>query len=142
MPSPVSRPCSVDPRRPTVNDAQRKSSRSPLHQAEPVPDVTSLGRKRSRFAQRRPSRTHELLLGLFLLGALLFAPPLLIVFNRASLGLGIPTLFLYLFGVWSALIALVTLAVERRRASGDLDESVPHMTGKESTQAEGRPLDA
>ena len=33
-----------------------------------------------------PSRTRELLVALFLLGALLLAPPLLIIFNKADSG--------------------------------------------------------
>ena len=49
-----------------------------------------------------PSRTRELLVALFLLGALLFAPPLLIIFNQAARVFGVPTLYLYLFTVWQS----------------------------------------
>lgn len=55
------------------------------------------------------------LLGLFLLGAVLFNPPLLGVFREADLVLGIPALVLYLFIAWSALIAALAVIVERRR---------------------------
>jgi hypothetical protein len=89
-----------------------------------------------------PSRTRELLVALFLLGVLLLAPPLLIIFNKATRILGVPTLYLYLFAVWTVLIALVALAVERRRASDDLLEADADIAGKESGEAAGGPTDA
>ena len=89
----------------------------------------------------RPSRTRELLIALFLLGALVFAPPLLIIFNKATRILGIPALYFYLFVVWAALIALVALAVERRHADDD-DEADPDLPGREPGQVTGEPNDA
>jgi hypothetical protein len=89
-----------------------------------------------------PSRTRELLVALFLLGALLLAPPLLIIFNKATRILGVPMLYLYLFAVWTALIGLVALAVERRQAAEDLVASGPDTPGKESGQAREGPTDA
>jgi uncharacterized membrane protein len=87
----------------------------------------------------RPSRTRELLIALFLLGALVFAPPLLIIFNKAIRIFGIPVLYLYLFAAWGALIALVALAVEPWQAD---DESGPELPGREHGQASGGPTDA
>ena len=78
-----------------------------------------------------PSRTRELLVVLFLLGALLLAPPLLIVFNKATRIFGVPALYLYLFVVWTALIALVALVVERRDTANDLTEANIETPGKE-----------
>jgi len=89
-----------------------------------------------------PSRTRELLVALFLLGALLLAPPLLIIFNKATRILGIPTLFLYLFVVWAALIALVALVVERRDHADDLAGAGAETADKEPRQAVGGPTDA
>jgi len=89
----------------------------------------------------RPGRTRELLIALFLLGALVFAPPLLIIFNKATRILGIPALYFYLFAVWAALIALVALAVERRHADDD-DEAGSEVPGREHGQATGGPTDA
>ena len=89
-----------------------------------------------------PSRTRELLVALFLLGALLLAPPLLIIFNQATRAFGIPTLYLYLFAVWAVLIALVALAVERRYAANDLAEADANVADKESGEAAGEPSDA
>ena len=60
----------------------------------------------------RPNRTHERLVALFLLGVLLFTPPLLALFNNATRMLGLPVLYLYLFGAWAAVIALAALTVE------------------------------
>jgi hypothetical protein len=48
-----------------------------------------------------------------LLGALLLNYPFLALFNRAALFLGIPVIYVYLFTVWAALIALMALLVER-----------------------------
>lgn len=49
------------------------------------------------------------LVGLFLLGVLLFNFPLLNLFNRPVLALGIPVLYLYLFAVWSLIIFLMLM---------------------------------
>ena len=53
------------------------------------------------------------LVALFLLGCLLFSYPLLSLFNVGGTVAGIPILYAYLFGVWTALIALMILFVER-----------------------------
>ena len=66
-----------------------------------------------------PNRTHEQLFALFVLGLLLFTPPLLTIFNSATRILGVPVLPLYLFAAWAAVIALVALAVE---PSASLDD--------------------
>lgn len=47
------------------------------------------------------------LASLCLLGMLLFNFPLLCLFNRAVLIAGIPLLYLYLFGTWTLIIALI-----------------------------------
>ncbi len=44
---------------------------------------------------------------LFLLGLLLFSPPLLAIFRSADSLFGIPILYVYVFGAWAALILLV-----------------------------------
>jgi hypothetical protein len=67
----------------------------------------------------RPNRTHERLVALFLLGVLLFTPPLLALFNTATRVLGLPALYLYLFVAWGAVIVLAALAVERVMADAD-----------------------
>ena len=52
--------------------------------------------------------------GLFLLGAMLFNFPLLYLFNRPILVLGIPVLYLYLFSVWWLIIFLMLLISRSR----------------------------
>ncbi|MCU7813070.1 MAG: hypothetical protein KZQ77_17840 [Candidatus Thiodiazotropha sp. (ex Notomyrtea botanica)] len=61
-------------------------------------------------------RNHERLIALFLLGVLALNYPLLHLFGEASLWLGIPVLYLYLFCCWFVLIVLMALLMEGRRA--------------------------
>lgn len=68
-------------------------------------------------SQPRPARTEQRgqrLAALFLLGCLLFNYPLLQLFARDDVLFGIPVLYCYVFGAWSALIGLMALVVERR----------------------------
>lgn len=88
----------------------------------------------------RASRTRELLTALFLLGVMVFTPPLLLIFNKVTRTLGLPVLYLYLFAVWAALIALVAFAVERPHA--DDDETDPQLPGREHGQVTEGPTDA
>lgn len=53
------------------------------------------------------------LVALFLLGCLLFSFPLLALFNGGGTLLGIPLLYVYLFGAWGVLIVAMLLVVER-----------------------------
>ena len=55
------------------------------------------------------------LVALFALGVLLWSYPLLALFNRAALWAGIPVLYLYLFGAWALLIALMAAVVNSGR---------------------------
>jgi hypothetical protein len=57
-----------------------------------------------------PNRTKRLI-GLFLLGYLLFSPPIISLFNLPHLILGIPLLYGYIFAAWVLLIVLVALIV-------------------------------
>ena len=61
----------------------------------------------------KPSRRGERLIGLFLLGCLLFNFPLLALFNVRETVLGIPLLYAYLFTAWGFVIALVAVIMER-----------------------------
>lgn len=60
-----------------------------------------------------PSLKGQRLAALFLLGSLLFNYPLLQLFARDGLILGIPLLYCYIFCAWAALIGLMALVVER-----------------------------
>jgi hypothetical protein len=61
----------------------------------------------------KPGNIGERLVALFILGACLFSPPFLSIFNRAAQPLGVPLLYLYLFLAWALLIALTALLAER-----------------------------
>ena len=58
-------------------------------------------------------RKSERLVGLALLGLLLFNYPLLSLFSNEGSVLGIPVLYAYLFAAWTTVIALVALIVRR-----------------------------
>lgn len=60
---------------------------------------------------RRPGVGAERLVGLFLIGAIGFSPPLLTLFDRPVLVAGIPLLYLFLFVFWIVLIALAAIVV-------------------------------
>jgi hypothetical protein len=66
-----------------------------------------------RRAMSRSAVTSQRLVALFLLGTLLFNYPLLAVFDRTALFLGIPVLYAYVFSCWALLIGLLALVVER-----------------------------
>ena len=59
-------------------------------------------------------RTGERLGLLFLLGILLINFPILAIFHQAQTFVGIPILYLYLFGVWTAGIVAVFVLVRRQ----------------------------
>jgi hypothetical protein len=61
----------------------------------------------------KSSRKGQRLVGLFLLGCLLFNYPLLAIFNVRATVLGIPALYAYLFAAWALLIVLVAAIMER-----------------------------
>jgi hypothetical protein len=61
----------------------------------------------------KPGRKGERLVGLFLLGCLLFNFPLLALFNVRATVFGVPMLYAYLFVAWGLLIALVAVIMER-----------------------------
>lgn len=63
--------------------------------------------------ERHGLKAHRLV-ALCLLGALLFNYPLLQLFARDSMVLGLPLLYCYVFCAWALLIGLIALVVERR----------------------------
>jgi hypothetical protein len=58
-------------------------------------------------------RSRDWLLTLFVGGVLVFNYPLLALFDRLLLVLGIPLLYLYLYGIWLALIVALALWLSR-----------------------------
>lgn len=62
----------------------------------------------------KPNAKGQRLVALFLLGNFLFNYPLLALFNRPHTVLGIPILYLYVFGAWALLIVLLARIIEKR----------------------------
>ena len=69
--------------------------------------------------RKGPQRLEERATGLFLLGAVLFNPLMLSVFDRGiqAVVLGMPLLFVYIFCAWTLLIVLLACTVEPRLRS-------------------------
>ncbi len=81
---------------------------SPPQQRHPEP-------QRSR-DPRQESRIRDWSVALFIMAAIAFTPPLVMVFDRPVLVLGMPLLFIYMFAVWGALIFMIgRIAVRDRR---------------------------
>ena len=59
-------------------------------------------------------RYRDRMIGLFLLAAALFNPPLLGLFGVEGTILGVPALYIWVFGLWAAVIALAALAGRTR----------------------------
>ncbi len=68
----------------------------------------------------RPGLTGERAIGLFLLAFLALNPPILSIFSAETILFGIPLLYLYLFGVWGVIIAL--MGFHAKAAMGSRDE--------------------
>ncbi len=73
----------------------------------------------------RPQIMGERLIALFLLGLLLFSPPLLGIFDLPETALGIPVLYLFLFVAWFSLIILTALTIESAVRSRAAPEPEP-----------------
>ncbi|WP_420473994.1 hypothetical protein [Noviherbaspirillum sp. ST9] len=62
----------------------------------------------------KPNVKGQRMVALFLLGNLLFNYPLLALFNKSETVLGVPLLYVYVFGAWAGLIALLAFVAEKR----------------------------
>ena len=60
------------------------------------------------------ARQRDKLIGLFVVGAVAFNPPVLGLFAGGTV-FGWPLLYVYLFAVWTGLIGATAVVVERRR---------------------------
>jgi hypothetical protein len=77
-----------------------------------------MGRRPSGLRLAHPSGRKERLAAAFLLGLMLFMPPLLAVASKDVMVWGIPLLYLWLFGSWLGLIVVMALVVERSHGEG------------------------
>ena len=57
---------------------------------------------------------NQKLIGLFLLASVLLNFPIIGIFGRSVLVMGIPLLYLYIFLVWLLLIVAIAMVVERQ----------------------------
>jgi hypothetical protein len=74
------------------------------------------GARRAREPQMtRDSITNKRLIGLFLLGFLLFNYPFVSLFNLPVFVLGFPLLYAYLFAAWAVYIVLIVLIIHSRQ---------------------------
>ena len=91
----------------------------------------------------QPHQRNDRLIALFLLGAVLFMPPLLQVFGSGASVFGCPLLFVYIFTTWAILVALIAIDVERRdiprRAAPPAGSSTP---SRSITPGDGSPQPA
>lgn len=60
--------------------------------------------------------TGQRLAALFLIGCLLFNYPILSLFSQNERLWGVPTLYVYIFIAWAALIGLMAIVIEMRKS--------------------------
>jgi hypothetical protein len=77
------------------------------------------------------STTGERLAGLFLLGLLIFNPPLLSISAIDGYIAGVPVLYAYIFTAWLALVALVALSAGKYRAEKFRNPEMPSVPPRE-----------
>ena len=79
-------------------------------------DPSPKGNDGTDASREGPYRLEERAAGLFLLGAVLFNPLMLSIFDRGVgvVLLGVPLLFVYIFCAWTLLIVLLGWTVEAR----------------------------
>ncbi|MEP3244297.1 MAG: hypothetical protein ABJN40_19370 [Sneathiella sp.] len=89
---------------------------------------------------KRTGRKKEwsiLVFSVFVLGV---SPPILFVFDKPSLALGVPLSFLYLFGLWAIMILFMAIGARRRRvipASGKTLNTGPQNRDTASSRVSG-----
>ena len=92
---------------------------------------------------RRPGLGAERLIGLFLVGAIGFSPPVLTLLNKPILVAGVPLLYLYLFALWLLLVVLAAIVVRQLVPSAETkpppapaNEERPHAPRSDATMPE------
>ena len=91
----------------------------------PQPRGNGGGAREEAQGMRRPGLGAERLIGLFLIGAVGFSPPVLTLFNNPVLVGGIPLLYLYLFVLWAVLVALAGIVVTQLVPNGEAKPPAP-----------------
>jgi hypothetical protein len=91
--------------------------------------------RRRRPAEANEERMGERLVAIFCLGAVLFSPLVIGIFDRGA-GVrifGLPVLYFYLFAAWALLIALLASVIERsaNARGGARSESLRERSGRD-----------
>jgi len=82
------------------------------------------------------SRSGQWSVLLFVVGLLLFNPPVLSIFSMPQLLFGIPVLYLYIFAAWAGVIVLLSLSVSRlTEPEEELTLSLPESSEQEDLVA-------
>lgn len=72
---------------------------------------------------RHESRIREWSFALFLFGVVAFTPPLILVFDRPTMLVGLPLFYIYIFAMWAVLIAVVRrIAAHGRRPARERED--------------------
>ncbi|MCP5366563.1 MAG: hypothetical protein H6907_04715 [Hyphomicrobiales bacterium] len=72
---------------------------------------------------KRAGRKTEWSVTLFCFGLLAFTPPIMTMFDRPVMVLGLPLMYLVMFGVWAAVILAIGVGARRSRLSDSADEA-------------------
>ena len=85
----------------------------------------------------RQGQRGERLVALFVAAWLAFHPPLVTLFGVKATLFGLPVLYVYLFAVWGAVIALTALIVGREEEDGALGTRAGEARAGEAGEREG-----
>lgn len=82
----------------------------------------------------RPGMTGERCVALFLLGVVVFNPPLLSAVSKEYFVAGVPVLYVFIFIAWAALLALVarTARLDDRASEGPHSGPFPPSGGEDA----------
>ena len=85
----------------------------------------------------RQDLTGQRAIAIFLLAAVAFSPLFVSVFSGSGVTLGIPTLFLYIFGAWGLVVLAIGVNVFRSESGEREGQSPPAQGGPEQLEAYG-----
>jgi hypothetical protein len=88
---------------------------------------------------KRTGRRQEWALTMFAFGTVVFFPPIISLFDKPVLVLGLPLTFMVAFGVWVILILSIWLGARPSRLRGGLVTSVPEERFEPTLEQAGIP---
>ncbi|MBC8445459.1 MAG: hypothetical protein H8D75_02345 [Rhodospirillaceae bacterium] len=81
---------------------------------------------------RRTGRKKEWTLALFCVGILVLFPPIVSIFDKPVLVMGLPIAYVVLFGFWGLVIAAVAYGARRKASTDDPGASSDSLIDKQS----------